>query len=122
MTMLDTTNPRFAKAVALADKSGAWIKVRDDAGHCKAVGIPSSQPDRYYLVTRDNCDCQDFLRHRRACKHMQALEIAIARKAVAAPEPLSSAPSGLERILSTTPPKYETNHVGDDFWRRFEGD
>jgi hypothetical protein len=79
MTTLDTADPRFSKALVLADQVGSWLKIRDASGHCRAVGIRSSRGDRYYTVSRASCDCEDQQRHP-DCKHRQALEIAIARE------------------------------------------
>jgi predicted nucleic acid-binding Zn finger protein len=79
--MIDSDNPRFRKAVEIADRAGSWLRIRDVAGHCKAVGILSSRGDRFYVVTRQHCDCEDWRRHQwQPCKHMQALELAIARR------------------------------------------
>jgi hypothetical protein len=96
----------------LADSSGGWLKLRDRHGRCKAVGIPSSQPGRFYVVTREHCDCQDWRPHqRRPCKHMQALAIAIARRQ--AELPASVVVDGLEQMARDR---------GADIFNRFEGD
>jgi hypothetical protein len=81
MTMVETSDPRFARALAIADGAGQWLRIRDQNGHCKAVGIPSSRGDRFYIVTRESCDCEDWRRHQpNPCKHIAALEIAAARR------------------------------------------
>lgn len=77
---LDTQDSRFRKAIALADRSASWPKLRDQNGRCLGVAIPSSREGVYYKVTRSSCECQDAQRHpERACKHRIALEIAIVR-------------------------------------------
>jgi hypothetical protein len=48
MTMIDTADSRFPKAVAIADQAGQWLKCRAADGR-KAYGVPSQRtPDRYY--------------------------------------------------------------------------
>ena len=116
MTMIETTDSRFVKAIALAERSGSWLKLRDSKGHCKAVGIPSSRGDgRYYIVTRDQCDCEDQRRHPgHPCKHRQALEIAIARRQ---PElPARVVVDGLSEMVRQRACRY------DDIFKCFEGD
>jgi hypothetical protein len=61
MTMLDSSDPRFAKALALADKAASWPKIRAKDGRCVAVGVPASQPNHFYRVTRTT------VAHRQAC-------------------------------------------------------
>ena len=113
MTMIDSEDPRFARALALADASGSWLKLRDQAGHCIAVGIPSSKPGLHYRVTRTTCECEDQQRHPHlTCKHRLALAIALARKA-AEPMPASVVIDGLSRILSSRKPIYSTNFRED---------
>jgi hypothetical protein len=46
MTMIDTADTRFSKAIALADQAGQWLKIRYRDGR-KAYGIRSSRGDRY---------------------------------------------------------------------------
>ena len=70
--LVSATDPRSAKAVALATDSGQWLKCKTRDGR-KAYGVPSSQPGRYYLVTRTSCDCYDARRHE--CKHMLAVRL-----------------------------------------------
>ena len=70
--LLPETDPRGSKAVAIAADSGQWLKCRTADGR-KAYGVPSSQPGRYYLVTRTSCDCYDARRHE--CKHMLAVRL-----------------------------------------------
>lgn len=103
--MLDTADTRFGKAIALADRSGEWIPLRSN-GRCMAVAIPSSQPNRYYRVTRRGCECQDWLRHQpRPCKHLAALEIAIVRRQ---PElPARAVVDGLAEMVRQRTPKYD---------------
>src|SRR5437588_11996552 len=51
MTMIDTADTRFPKAVAIADQAGQWLKCRTADGH-KAYGIRSSRdPSHVYFVT-----------------------------------------------------------------------
>jgi hypothetical protein len=71
--LLPQSDPRGAKAVALAADSGQWIKCRDQRGH-KAYGVPSSQAGRYYLVTRTSCDCKDA-QFGHECKHRLAVRL-----------------------------------------------
>jgi hypothetical protein len=71
--LLPSTDPRGAKAVALAADAGQWIKCRTSDGR-KAYGIPSSKPGRYYLVTRYTCDCKDA-EYSHECKHMLAVRL-----------------------------------------------
>lgn len=72
---MSTTDPRGPKAVALATDAGQWIKCTDRYGN-KAYGIPSSQPNRYYLTTRESCTCPAFEFGRgRDCKHIVAVRL-----------------------------------------------
>jgi len=120
--MIDSADPRFARAIALADSSASWPKLRDRDGRCKAVCVPSSKPGRYYVVTRTSCECPDQQRHPGlVCKHRLALEIVLARRQ-SQPLPASALLEGLqqmlehrglERILSTRPPVYAANFRED---------
>ena len=73
LTAFPTTDPRGAKAVAIAADSGQWLKCRTPDGR-KAYGIPASTAGRYYLVTRYTCDCKDA-EFGRECKHMLAVRL-----------------------------------------------
>jgi hypothetical protein len=71
--LLPQTDPRGAKAVAIATDAGQWLKCHIRDGR-KAYGIPSSRGDgRYYLTTRTSCDCFDGQRH--TCKHVLAVRL-----------------------------------------------
>jgi hypothetical protein len=54
--MIDTSNSRFPKPVAIAaDQAGRWLKCRTTDGR-KAYGMPSQRTaGRYYLVTQTTC-------------------------------------------------------------------
>lgn len=112
MTVLDTTDSRFAKALDLADQSGQWLRLRRD-GRCVAVGIPSSQPGRYYRVTRTSCECEDWQRRQLACKHMQALEVAIVRQAEK-PRPATDVVEGLAAMVRDRYAEIFEPFYGDD--------
>jgi len=77
--LVDSTDPRGPKAVALAADSGQWLKCRDHHGR-KAYGIPSSTGrGAYHLATRTSCTCKDFrYGHGRRCKHVLAVELHVA--------------------------------------------
>src|SRR5438445_3950262 len=100
MTMIDSTDPRFAKAVAIADHSGQWLKCRATDGH-KAYGVPSQRtPGRYYLTTQTNCTCEDAKRHAGPiCKHSLAVQLHCARVA-GKPMPASDARDGLAQMVA----------------------
>lgn len=73
--ILPKNDPRGPKAVALATDAGQWIKCTDKLGR-KAYGVPSSEPGRYYLVTRESCTCPAFEFGRgRDCKHIVAVRL-----------------------------------------------
>ena len=76
MTMIDTSDSRLPKAVAIADQAGQWLKCRTADGR-KAYGIRSSRaPNHVYFVTQTTCDCEDARRHAsQACKHRIAVQI-----------------------------------------------
>lgn len=80
MTMIDTADSRFPKAVAIADLAGQWLKCRTADGR-KAYGVPSQcTAGRYYLVTQTSCTCEDAARHpSKICKHVLACQIHCAR-------------------------------------------
>ena len=78
--MLDTTDQRTARALVIAADAGQWIKVRSKDGHPLAFGVPSQTvAGRYYMVTTNSCQCQDFRRRAgRACKHINAVAVYVA--------------------------------------------
>jgi len=70
---LPASDPRGARAVAIATDAGQWLKVRAADGR-KAYGIRSSRnADEVYFVTRTSCTCFDAERHE--CKHMLAVRL-----------------------------------------------
>ena len=71
--LLPETDPRGAKAVAIATDAGQWLKCRTRDGR-KAYGIRSSRDsDEVYFVTRTSCTCYDG--QRRTCKHQLAVQL-----------------------------------------------
>ena len=97
MTMIDTSDNRFPKAVAIADTAGQWAKCHTRDGQ-KRYGIPSSKGDgRFYLVTQTRCDYYDAQRH--ICKHSIAVQIHVARVA-GKPMPASDALDGLAQMVA----------------------
>ena len=76
MTLIDTSDARFAKAVAIETNAGQWLKCRTPEGR-KAYGVPSQRtPGHYYLVTQTSCTCQAATRHAHSiCKHTLAVQI-----------------------------------------------
>ena len=99
MTMIDTTDSRFPKAVAMADQAGQWLKVRTADGR-KAYGVRSSRDANHvYFVTQTTCDCEDAKRHASSiCKHSLAVQIHCARVA-GKPMPASDVLDGLEQMV-----------------------
>jgi hypothetical protein len=71
--LLPQSDPRGAKAVAIATDAGQWLKCKTRDGR-KAYGVPSSQPGHYYLVTRTSCDCKDA-QFGHECKHRLAVRL-----------------------------------------------
>jgi hypothetical protein len=70
---LPSTDPRGAKAVAIATDAGQWLKCRTRDGR-KAYGIRSSRDANVvYFTTRRDCTCFDARRHE--CKHMLAVRL-----------------------------------------------
>ena len=70
---LPSTDPRGAKAVAIATDAGQWLKCHLKDGR-KAYGIRSSRDsDEVYFVTRTSCTCYDG--QRRTCKHQLAVQL-----------------------------------------------
>lgn len=73
--VLPAIDPRGAKAVALATDAGQWLKCRTRDGR-KAYGVPSSEPNRYYLTTRTNCTCPAYeYGYGKECKHILAVQL-----------------------------------------------
>src|SRR2546430_482412 len=101
MTMIDTSDSRFGKAVAIADQAGQWLKCRAKDGRGKAYGVPSQRtPGRYYLTTQTSCTCEDAKRHASAiCKHSLAVQIHCARVA-GKPMPASDVVDGLAAMIA----------------------
>ena len=101
MAMIDSSDSRFAKAVAIADQAGQWAKCRFRDGR-KAYGIRSScKADRMYIVTQTSCDCFDAQRH--VCKHQVAVLIHVARMA-GKPLPASDVVDGLVGMVNERRP------------------
>jgi hypothetical protein len=100
MTMIDTSDSRFPKAVAIADQAGQWLKCRAKDGR-KAYGVPSQRtPDHYYLTTQASCTCEDAKRHpSQVCKHRAAVLIHCARVA-GKPMPASDVVDGLAQMVA----------------------
>ena len=81
-TMIDPSDTRTAKALAILADNGQWLKIRYADGR-KAYGVPSqsrSKRDKglYHVVTAQACDCEDFRRMRLPCKHVNAVRMLIA--------------------------------------------
>ena len=125
---IDSSDSRSIKAIEIAAGASQWLKCRTADGQ-KAFGVPSQcQPGRYYLVTCQSCDCQDFRRNElsgarlghsgehRPCKHVCAVrlfcELAKAQRARPA--------SRRRRHLAVVPPATAARY--DDIFERFEGE
>ena len=104
MTMIDTADSRFAKAIAIADNAGQWLKCRTHEGK-KAYGIRSSRDTNHvYFVTQTTCDCEDARRHPElTCKHRIAVQIHVARVS-GKPMPASDTVDGLADMAATKNP------------------
>src|SRR5712692_10588403 len=100
MTMIDTADSRFPKAVAMADRAGQWLKCRATDGR-KAYGVPSQRiPGHYYLTTQSSCTCEDAKCHpSQICKHAIAVQIHCARVA-GKPMPASDVVEGLKQMVA----------------------
>ena len=60
---ISADDPRSIKAIPIAAGASQWLRCRTDDGQ-KAYGIPAQcTPGRFYLVTSQTCDCEDFKRH-----------------------------------------------------------
>lgn len=101
MTMIDTSDNRFPKAVALADLAGQWLKCRTTSDGRKAYGVPSQcTPGRYYLTTQSTCTCEDAARHpSQICKHRLAVQIHCARL-TGKPIPEADVVGGLAQMVT----------------------
>lgn len=111
--MIDTSDSRFPKAVAIADQAGQWLKCRTADGR-KAYGVPSQRTSgRYYLVTQTSCTCEDAARHpSHICKHALAVQIHCARVA-GKPMPARDAIDGLAQMVSDQHPVPDTMRHDD---------
>jgi hypothetical protein len=120
MTMIDTSDNRFQKAVALADGAGQWLKCRTHEGR-KAYGIRSSRDANHiYFVSQTSCDCEDTKRHPSlVCKHRIAVLIHIARVAGIG-LPASDTIDGLEQMVAERHPVLDmVRHPdGEITWER----
>jgi hypothetical protein len=111
--LVPETDPRGAKAVAIATNAGQWLRCHTRDGR-KAYGIRSSRDDNHvYLTTRTSCTCYDARRH--TCKHQLAVRLHCELVAEQqAPKPvIREAHPELARILGELAP-YVTNHIDDD--------
>ena len=106
---LPSTDPRGAKAVAIATDAGQWLKCYLKDGR-KAYGIRSSRDsDEVYFVTRTSCTCYDG--QRRTCKHQLAVQLhceLVAEQQAPAPK----AGSNLGRILNPKPAAWARTQRG----------
>ena len=94
MITLPATDPRGAKAVAIATDAGQWLKCYLKDGR-KAYGIRSSaDSNQIYFVTRTSCTCPDARRHE--CKHMLAVQL---HCALVAEQQAPAPKADLSRIL-----------------------
>ena len=122
MTMIDTSDSRFPKAIAIADQAGQWLKCRTSEGR-KAYGVPSQRtPGRYYLTTQTTCTCEDASRHHaHICKHSLAVQIHCARMA-GKPMLASDTIDGLGQLASDRHPVLDmVRHDDGTFsWTRHE--
>jgi len=73
LSAFPATDPRGAKAVAIAADAGQWAKVTTRDGR-KFYGIRSADGSHYYLVNRHSCTCQGFA-FANECKHRLAVEL-----------------------------------------------
>jgi hypothetical protein len=70
---LPASDPRGAKAVAIATDAGQWLRCRTHDGR-KLYGIRSTRDSNVvYFVTRTSCSCYDARRHE--CKHQLAVRL-----------------------------------------------
>ena len=122
MMMIDTSDSRFPKAVAIADLAGQWLKCRNSEGR-KAYGVPSQRTaGRYYLTTQTTCTCEDAKRHPATiCKHSLAVQIHCARVA-GKPMPASDVVDGLAQMVVDRNPVLDmVRHPdGEISWTRHE--
>src|SRR5215471_12845392 len=72
LSAFPATDPRGAKAVAIAADAGQWAKITTRDGR-KYYGIRASDGSHYYLVNRTSCTCFDAQRHE--CKHQLAVRL-----------------------------------------------
>ncbi|MBI4494159.1 MAG: SWIM zinc finger family protein [Chloroflexi bacterium] len=87
VTVVDTTDPRSLKALAILETAHGWLKCRTKDGG-KRFGIPSqSEANKYHLVDCQSCTCQDFTRRGLACKHILACRLYCARAKAQQPRP-----------------------------------
>ena len=123
MITLPETDPRGAKAVAIAADAGQWLKCRTRDGR-KAYGIRSSRnSNEVYFVTRHSCTCYDGLR--RECKHQLAVQLHCELMAEQQAESEDDKIVHLDRILSKRRPVYveqTTASKYDDIFKRFDDD
>ena len=60
------------KAIFKSIYNGAWNRVRETFLRVKVLHVDAviDSGDKIYATTLDKCDCEDFLRKNRPCKHM----------------------------------------------------
>jgi hypothetical protein len=137
---LTSSEQRHAKAILIAADSGQWLRPDRLIDGRRAVGIPSqTKRGLYHWTDGVTCSCYDFRRRQLACKHVIAYRL----DAIACPQPQPASDtidglarmleqrlterSGLDRILSTRRPLYETDQRVmadryDDIFKKFEGE
>ncbi len=122
---ISAEDPRSIKALEIAAGASQWLKVRTVDGEV-AFGIPSQcarNAGRYYVVTAEQCDCEDFKRHGLSaprigqngshglCKHVRAVQLY--SELVRAQQPQSK-----RRLIRPVPTAADCDRI----FKRFERD
>jgi predicted nucleic acid-binding Zn finger protein len=78
---INADDPRTIRAIEIAAEAAHWLSGHNAQGE-EVFAVPSQAADgRYYIVTRDRCDCPDYANREadgsreRACKHILAVRL-----------------------------------------------
>ena len=110
---ISADDPRTIRAIEIAAEAERWLVGRNAAGE-EIFGVPSQcEAGRYYVVTRNTCDCADFRNRSEAgttdhvCKHILAVRLhtELARAEARRQRPLERGSGRGKGHLSLVPPR-----------------
>ena len=85
---VNSNDPRSCTALLVLATADRWVRARRTEDGRSFFVIPStSHPDRVYWTDVRACTCPGFAHRERACKHMLAVRLWVARQKAGAERP-----------------------------------